>query len=336
MEELIKDYQENIKSIKELATKYHMGQKKVREILVENNVYIRTAAETSILKRNPGHTLEEIETIVVENYNKGWGLLKSGKDFGLSMPYVRKILDKHNIEKRDFHTSIQVANQIYDRTTTQYKKNKDFFNVQSSDMAWLLGFLASDGNVSKKENLIRIELSSVDEEILQKIKQVVSIENPIRIYTNKKGFEFAALAWSCKEHKEELSKYGIVPNKTYILTPPEKLDKKYYIDYIRGYFDGDGTINLNKCAHGNALRWGICSATKEMLEWIVDVLYEQYNIPKVNVLRDTSHPNPFYTIVYSTNSTKKIREVLYTENSLFLKRKKDKFDNLINTYSIKE
>ena len=68
MEELIKDYVNNLFTIRELATKYHIGQDKVRKILKENNIYIRTNGETSILKKNRNFTLEEIEKKVIENY----------------------------------------------------------------------------------------------------------------------------------------------------------------------------------------------------------------------------------------------------------------------------
>lgn len=337
MEELVYDYQKNLFTIKELSTKYHIGQDKVRKILKEKGIKTRTNAETRILRLNPNYTLEEIEAIVIDNYlNKGFGQQKSGSQFGLSARAVKTILSKYNIEIRDLNNAIKVANAVYDRSTKYFEKNENFFKKQSSDMAWLLGFLAADGNVSKTSNRIRIELSEVDEEILIKIKELLHLENPIYKRENKRGFKFVSLEWSCKEHKEDLALYGIIPNKTYILLPPLALDKKYYIDYIRGYFDGDGTINLNKNKNGNSLRWGICGASKEMLAWILDVLENDYKIPRVNLHVDTSKEKRFYSFIYSTNSTKLIREILYTDSNMFLKRKKDKFDDLLKSYLIKE
>ena len=337
MEELIYDYEKKLFTIKELSSKYHIGQEKVRLILKENSIEIRTNSETAILKRNRGYTLKQIENIVIDNYlNKQFGQKKSGEQFNLDSRTVKNILKKYGIEIRDLHTSIQTANKIYDRTCQQYYKNKDFFKNETSDMAWLLGFLAADGNVSKNGNRIRIELSFADREILERIKKVVEIDNPIYARQDKKGFNFVSLDWSCKEHKEDLTKYGIIPNKTSVLAPPRELNPKFYIDYIRGYFDGNGTINLNKGKNANSLRWGICGASKEMLKWILKILEENYNIPSVNLHKDTSRNKDFYSFVYSTNSTKKNYSILYTENSLFLKRKKDKFDFLINNYLIIE
>ena len=336
MEELIKDYQ-NLYTIKELSQKYHMGQDKVYKILKKNNIYIRSSYETTILRKNKNFSLKQIELIVIDNYvNKKFGQLKSGKQFGLSAQMVKKILLKNNIQIRNLHESICVANQTNDRTTQHYEKNLNFFKKESPSMAWVLGFLASDGNVSKNGNRIRIELSVVDKEILEKIKNAMGIENPIRIREDKRGFIFASLEWACAEHKKDLRKYNIIPKKTYTLLPPVELDERFYIDYIRGYFDGDGTINLNSSKGKKSLRWSICGASKPLLEWIIKILQERYNIPPVNIHKDSSHEKNFYSFVYSTNATRKIYDILYTDSSLFLQRKKEKYEKLLLEIPIKE
>ena len=198
-------------------------------------------------------------------------------------------------------------------------------------MAWVLGFLASDGNVSKNDNAIKISLSSKDKEILEKIKSLIEIENPIKDYTTHDGFDYSSLQWTCKQHKKELAEYSIVPNKTFILQPPYKLSEEYRIDYIRGYFDGDGSINLIKNSNGRGygnLRWQVCSATKEILQWIMDVFEKQYNIPPVSI-GTQERVHTLYYIQYSTNATKKIYEVLYNESGMYLKRKKEHYEEIL-------
>lgn len=45
-----------------------------------------------------------------------------------------------------------------------------------------------------------------------------------------------------KKMSNDLIDKGIVPNKSLVLKPP-KINKKYYLPFILGYFDGDGTIS---------------------------------------------------------------------------------------------
>ncbi len=329
---LIKDYLSGMLTIQQIARKYHIGVEKMKDILKKENVPHLSRSDRCILKKNQGYTIEEIEQTIVDNYvNKQWGLIKSGRQFGISENTVKKILKKHNITPRNLHEAICITNSTGERGTI-YKKNENFFSVQTHEMAWLLGFLASDGNVRSNNNCIRIGLSSVDKEVLERIKKIAGIENPITEKISNRGFSYVSLEWNCKKHKEDLAKYSIVPNKTYILQPPLLLNEKYQLDYIRGYFDGDGTINLNTRKDGRkSIRWGICGASRPVLEWIVKVL-EKNDVPPVRVNIERKDPL-FYTIIYSTNSSKKIYHLLYDKNpKLFLKRKKDKFEDILKLF----
>ena len=117
----------------------------------------------------------------------------------------------------------------------------------------------------------------------------------------------------------------------------DSLERKYWIDYIRGYFDGDGSVNLisNSNGRGNGnLRWQICSATKEILEWIINYFYEDFQIPKVTILVDQKNrQHPIYYFQYSSQSTRKIYNILYTDSDMFLKRKKEHFEHILSQVS---
>lgn len=252
----------------------------------------------------------------------------SKKVFGRSCPQeVKKVLNKYHIHIRTQKEAAVISNK---KRATEKKEN--YFSVQNSNMAWLLGFLAADGSIRANSNEIRIGLSSVDKEILEKIRIELGLSTQVKEYVNSQGYSCARLQWTCEQHKKDLSTYGIIPAKTFCLVPPWKLDRKYWIDYIRGYFDGDGSINLiqnsNHRGNGN-LRWQVCSATKEILEFILDYFETEYNISKVNIYESNRSKNPLYYIQYSSVATRKIHSILYTPNSLYLQRKKEHFDEII-------
>ena len=103
-----------------------------------------------------------------------------------------------------------------------------------------------------------------------------------------------------------------------------KLSKEYWKDFIRGYFDGDGSIST---AGPNAIRFQICSATEDVLKKIID-FFEENDIPRVNIQVTYRNKNPLYYFQYSSTSTRKIYNILYYDNCLCLPRKKKKFEEV--------
>ena len=278
-----------------------------------------------------GNLTYEQEQKIIKLYLAGNGQSYCSKQvLGQSSPYwVKKTLEKYHIPIRDHKTATTLQNK-----TRAKNKKEDFFSIESPNMAWLMGFIASDGTIRKNSNEIKITLALKDKEILEKIKEVLELETEVKEFQTSNGYDACTLVWTCEQHKKDLAKYNITPAKTFILTPPIELDKKYYIDYIRGYFDGDGSINLIKNSNGRGngnIRWQVCSATKEIIEFIVNVLYEQYNIPKVTILSDNKNrQNTLYYCQYSSAASREIYKILYTEDSLYLKRKKDKFEEVLS------
>ena len=200
--------------------------------------------------------------------------------------------------------------------------NDNYFKTQSHNMAYILGFLAADGCVSKDTNHFYIDLQESDEEILYKIKNELSFAGDIQHYTNNHGCTYSRLRVCSKTIKEDLSHYGITPKKTYTLNPPHFLEKQYYISYIRGYFDGDGCIYIKPEKY--AYNWYICGARKNVLTWIQDILLNEYGI--ISYLRTkkeklTYGDSFYYLQVYKKTVINQIFNVLYIEDSLFLDRK---------------
>lgn len=272
---------------------------------------------------------ELINTLVYWYENQKRGMKYSAQQAGCSEAVAKKILIEQGIHIRTQREAAILANKnrASDKDFNYFSKENE-----SPNMAWLLGFLASDGTVSKRDNTIKIGLAIKDKEILEKIKQELKLQTEINEYTTAEGYDCCSLTWTCEQHKKDLARYGIIPQKTFRLKPPYELNKKYWIDYIRGYFDGDGSVNLiangNHRGNGN-LRWQICSATKEILQFIIDFFYEEYNIPKVNILwQEKLHT--LYYFQYSSTATRQIYNILYTPNSLYLNRKKVHFEEILS------
>lgn len=243
---------------------------------------------------------------------------------------VKAELVKRGIHIRNFSEAAMASNK-----NRASEKDETYFQRQCPNMAWILGFIAADGSIRKDCNEIKIGLAIKDKEILERIITEMQLPVKVKEYTTNNGYDCCSIAWTCEQHKKDLATYNIVPAKTFIIKPPFELDRQYWIDYIRGYFDGDGSINLiansNNRGNGN-LRWQVCSATPEILQWIVDFFYEEYNIPKINIQYEKrpGAQHPLYCIQYSSTATRKIYKVLYgTSSTMYLKRKKDHFEEIL-------
>lgn len=261
-----------------------------------------------------------IEKEIIRRYSElGYGLIKSGQPFGISNYLVRKLLIKSGIKIRTFSE----ASKVSERNIISI--NNSYFNNESQNMAYILGLLASDGTIRKDSNSIKLTLAEQDSEILEKIKNELEYSGTIKHYQDSKGYKNATLTFTSKKIKDKLAEYNIIPLKTFSFTFPTKLNKIYWKDFIRGYFDGDGCISS---AGESAIRAQICSARKETLEAILNYLEEEFNIPKPNIQMQM-RVKPLYYFQYSSIPTRKFFESIYYPNCLCLQRKYNKFIELI-------
>lgn len=196
--------------------------------------------------------------------------------------------------------------------------NNNYFSIQNAHMAYIMGFLAADGNISKNGNRIQSQLSIQDKEQLLMIQKEIGGCEVYEYLSN--GYK--SCGWHCysAQIKKDLSEYGLIPNKTGKIYISPKLNKKYWKDFIRGYFDGDGSI----CKDYGGFRVTITSANKEILEDINNYFIEN-GIKSSNFYKD--HNN--ICIRYRSQASIDIYNLLYYDNCLCLKRKKNKFLQLM-------
>ena len=253
---------------------------------------------------------EEIIAQLVYNYETlRQPLSKIGEEYGIKRGVAKRILQEHN---------------IYIRTNGEahrkYEPNKAFFSEESADMAYILGFIAADGTISKNSNRIKIGLSAKDVEQLELIKKIMKINYPIKIYTNKDNFEIAELVWTCEQHKKDLAKYGVIPKKTYTFKFPINLSKEYWVDFIRGYFDGDGSIT------GLKPEWKICSYRIDILQTI-NAFFEENNIA-LSTIHKRKGQNLYDLRYASKDNLIKIYNLLYYNKDVpCMLRKRQKFES---------
>ncbi|MSU74262.1 hypothetical protein EXS57_00595 [Candidatus Kaiserbacteria bacterium] len=143
--------------------------------------------------------------------------------------------------------------------------NHSFFKEWSPEMAYVLGFFAADGSMLKNNRGAHfIEFTITDRSVLEQIQQVTNSTHRIAERKSKVAKHKTAyrLQIGSKRWFEDLSQLGFMQNKSKKLSLP-KIPKKYFGDFVRGYFDGDG------CVYFNRLRF----ADRKKLRWILMTLF---------------------------------------------------------------
>lgn len=253
---------------------------------------------------------KEIVDQLVYNYETlRQPLSKIGEQYGIKRGVAKRILQEHNIH-------IRTNGEAHKK----YEIDEIFFSNENSDMAYVLGFIAADGSISKDSNRIKIGLSAKDIKQLELIKKLMKISHPIKNYTNADNFEIAELTWTCHKHKIDLAKYGVIPKKTYTFKFPINLSKEYWADFIRGYFDGDG------CITGIEPEWKICSYRIDILEKI-NTFFEENGI-KPSIIHKRKGQELYDLRYASKNDLIKIYNLLYYNESVpCMLRKRKKFES---------
>lgn len=244
------------------------------------------------------------------------GQKKAGAFIPVSDHIVKQVLNKYNIPIK----TLQETN------VNKYYINHNFFKTQNEDMAYWLGILGSDGCVSSTENQIYIELQRCDRELLEKLNKSIENQRPIKDYETARGYENSKLYFYSKEIKNDLAQYHIIPNKTY--NPeycfPEKLNPQYIKDYIRGLFDGDGSIKQN-----TSVSWQVDTSSYDIAKKIVEFFAKNDIELQISFL-SKKNITIYRVYGYTKQKVQKIYNLLYnTQSTLFLERKKEKFKELL-------
>ncbi len=135
------------------------------------------------------------------------------------------------------------------------KVNECFFKTWSPQMAYVLGLIYADGAVEDVRQTSRtcyIQLSSVDKALLESVQTSLSSKHAIYMRRSHSSLFFGkryqcsdlfTLRIGNKLMYQDLVDKGLTPNKSKTMRFPE-IPSEYLNFYIRGYFDGDGCVNV--------------------------------------------------------------------------------------------
>ena len=294
-------------------------------------------------RRNNPFTDEEVS----ELYEEGYSLENIAKMYGVSRQKIRTALDTTNTEiRKRLPYNMDNKTETVDYTPYQLSKRKtnytnspskysnsnkvytdeNFFNGWSHELAYFIGWMASDGNISEENNTFRI--TSTDIKHLENLFSLFSYgwTTTIREWDKEKYPNYnpaGTISIAREDIMNRLIDYGIPPNKSLIMEMPY-IPSKYMRDFVRGVFEGDGCITFSSIISPKI----VFATGSERFAYGLGKAIEKQTGLKVHVYVDKKNT---WTLEYnSITSVKMLFKYMYegVPSELILKRKYDVFIEL--------
>jgi hypothetical protein len=108
----------------------------------------------------------------------------------------------------------------------------------SPDLAWAVGVLATDGNLSRDGR--HLSIPSKDADLLESLRRCLTLQNSIsrRVINSHQIYR---LQWGDRQFYKWLLSIGLTPAKSLTLGPLAVPDE-HFVHFFRGCIDGDGSI----------------------------------------------------------------------------------------------
>lgn len=263
---------------------------------------------------------QEIQNQIIIDYLSGKSMRQIEKDYGVSRQTTAKFLEKNNIKK-------DKGNHY-----RKYYHNFDYFeNIDTEDKAYWLGFIFADGHITNNDNRygqdqFGISCAEKDKEILSKFLVSIEANNPILIYKrkNNEGQPLCRVQLTSQKTVNDLIDKGCFKQKSLILKPPKKVPETLIRHFIRGFFDGDGSIIKTYNKKQDRIIYGInFTSTKEICEWLQQI----FNFG--SVILEKRRKNTYYFSFGGNNQIKYFYHFLYDNATIYLDRKYDRFQEFL-------
>lgn len=271
------------------------------------------------------------EKFVIDTYFTCQNLNETSRKCGfLSNTSVANILFRNNIQ----HISL----------IPKYDKNINFFDkIDNEAKAYFLGFLLADGNNYTKRKCnyqISITLQEKDKYILELLRDLIIPNKKLHFIPKPKESHqnYYRLKFDSKIISQQLEKLECISVKSLTLLFPECMTHSPFLNhFIRGYSDGNGTISMwikkLKTTTNNNYVWKLTSSDKfcSVAKHIID---ELCNVKMHSKLAQAGSENNITTTIEIGGNRQVLRVLnwLYSDATIYLHRKYDKYVELKNNY----
>ena len=204
--------------------------------------------------------------------------------------------------------------------------NNEFFKGWNPINAYVTGNSLADASMARSKIKITYKVKAADICILEHIKEVTDSHHKLSrksefLKETQKSYETARLQICGKEFCSHALEKGIIPNKTKLGCKfPTDASPKEMRHFIRGYFDGDGSVSFDSWCKALQVNFrGDVPFLIQLRDYLIDNGIWSYKY-KVGYSRGTGYIN-----CKQKASVQRFAEYIYSDGGFYLPRKKEVF-----------
>ena len=198
----------------------------------------------------------------------------------------------------------------------KYHVDETFFDTWTRSMSYMLGYIYADGCIGNYPYM-RAQYLGIDSTDLQTIitfKNWLSSSHKIKTRVSQwdNGKRIYSLRIGSHKIYDSLVRLGVTPRKSLTMIFPD-IPREYFSDFVRGYFDGDGCVHLEKIIRKNGkmrprkLNIIFTSGSDQFLIRLSELLHEYFGL----ILQRTLRSWTAFQLRYGTKDSMRLFAELY-------------------------
>lgn len=281
----------------------------------------------------------DLEEVKDYYYNKKMSATEVAKIFNTGYAVINRFLKRNGCKLK----SLSEIHRKFDQDV--------FESIDTQEKAYWLGYMFADGcvRVTNHKHIngtiysqYSISLTSIDKEVIVAFKRFLNCNTKLKKYKVLTGYTTDSSYYieSVSSYKmfKDLEDKNCLSNKTKKLEIPKNVPQELIRHFIRGYFDGDGSVYICKTknkslnpykgkSYYEKLSVNIVS-TYDFCRFLNKEIFSQDSDKNVYKEKRSVQDNIYY-LKFDTNKAKLFYEFIYRDSNIFLGRKKEKFDKFL-------
>jgi hypothetical protein len=191
------------------------------------------------------------------------------------------------------------------RRPLQQAKTVDGDVTWSSNLAYAVGLIATDGNLSGDGR--HLSITSKDRDLLETFRACLNISAAITPHCSGYGGAGLRVQWGDRRFYDWLVGIGLTPAKSLTLRPLAIPDA-VFADFVRGCIDGDGSVTVYIDTYNTDKRERyvyerlyvkLVSASRVFLDWVQPTIRRILSMNGSIAVQRTEGRSPLWTLRYA-------------------------------------